>query len=140
MNEAARQDAVFRALGNPARRGMMDMLRAGPMTTGDIVLAHPGLSRFAVMQHLGVLEEAGLVVSQKLGRVRMNFLNVVPLREAVRRWIGAYEELWADELLDLKSRLETGPTPKGPARGRDQSRTAARGRSRGVRARSSSRG
>lgn len=117
---------------------MMDMLRAGPRPTGDLALAHPELSRFAVMQHLGVLEEAGLVLSQKVGRVRMNFLNVVPLREAVRRWISPYEAMWADELLDLKSRLEASEPPRFLHAEKPVSR--ARGERRGSNARSAPRG
>lgn len=99
-------DIVWRALASPLRRAILDLLRQGPRPTSDIVLAFPHLSRFGVMQHLGVLEEAGLVVAQKLGRVRLNFLNVVPIRMIHDRWISAYEAQWADELLGIKSRLE----------------------------------
>jgi DNA-binding transcriptional ArsR family regulator len=102
-------EPTWRALANPIRREMLDRLREGPLPTGELVLAFPDLSRFAVMQHLGVLEEGGLVVTHKFGRVRMNCLNVVPLRQISERWMSHYEALWADELIDLKRRLETDP-------------------------------
>jgi DNA-binding transcriptional ArsR family regulator len=102
-------EPTWRALANPIRREMLDLLRAGPLPTGELVLAFPDLSRFAVMQHLGVLEEGGLVVTQKFGRIRMNCLNVVPLRQIAERWMSRYEALWADELIDLKRRLESNP-------------------------------
>lgn len=115
-------EPTWRALANPIRREMLDRLREGPLPTGELVLAFPDLSRFAVMQHLGVLEEGGLVVTQKFGRVRMNCLNVVPLRQISERWISRYEALWADELIDLKSRLETNPERERQA---EQPRTAS---------------
>lgn len=84
----------------------MDLLRDAPLSTSDVVIAFPDLSRFAVMQHLGVLEEAGLVVPHRFGRVRMNCLNAVPLRLITQRWISRFDEEVSDSLIDLKSRLE----------------------------------
>ncbi|MGV3617472.1 MAG: ArsR/SmtB family transcription factor [Fimbriimonas sp.] len=81
-------DAIWRALGNPIRRGILDLLREGPLTTTGIGDHFPELSRFAVMQHLGVLEEARLVVSRKEGRRRVSHLNPVPMRELYERWVG----------------------------------------------------
>jgi len=112
-------EPVWRALANPLRREMLDRLREGPLPTGELVLGFPELSRFAVMQHLAVLESAGLVVSHKLGRTRMNCLNIVPIRLISERWISRYEALWADGLIDLKRRIEgttTKPTPARAAR------------------------
>ena len=105
-------EPTWRALANPIRREMLDRLREGPLPTGELVLTFPDLSRFAVMQHLGVLEEGGLVVTQKFGRVRMNCLNVVPLRQIAERWMSRYEALWADELIDLKRRIEGDGSPQ----------------------------
>ncbi|MFM9958726.1 MAG: ArsR/SmtB family transcription factor [Phycisphaerales bacterium] len=99
-------EPVWRALASPIRREMLDRLRGGPLSTSDLVLFFPEISRFAVMQHLDVLEEAGLVIPHKFGRVRMNCLNVVPLRAVLERWISRYEALWADELIELKARIE----------------------------------
>src|SRR5262245_31994201 len=80
-------DAVWRALSNPVRRQLLDALSAGPRTTGDLAAQVPELSRFAVMQHLGVLTDAGLVVARQRGRHRFNHLNSVPLRRWYERWV-----------------------------------------------------
>lgn len=105
-------DGVWRALANPVRREILDRLRDGALSTGELVMEFPELSRFAVMQHLGVLEKAGLVIHRKVGRTRLNFINVVPIRRIYERWVTRYEEYWAGSLLDLQRRVEGG-TPKG---------------------------
>lgn len=81
------EDAVWRALANGHRRAILDRLRAGPLTTGELAARMPKLSRYAVMQHLGVLEEAGLVLVRREGRQRFNYLNAVPLQRAYERWV-----------------------------------------------------
>lgn len=101
-------DAVFRALGNPTRRSILDLLRRGPLTTGDLAAAHPELSRYAVMQHLGVLVGAGLVVVRRQGRQRFNHLDAVPLREVYERWVGEIAGSSAGELLALRRHIERG--------------------------------
>jgi DNA-binding transcriptional ArsR family regulator len=85
---------------------MLDMLRDGPLTTGDLSAAFPELSRFAVMQHLGVLTEANLVIVQRQGRQRFNYLNAVPIREIYERWVSRYAGHWASALIGLKRALE----------------------------------
>ena len=80
-------DAVWKALSNPHRRALLDALRDGPRATGELAEALPDLSRFAVMQHLGVLVDAGLVLTRKEGRHRHHFLNAVPIQEAYERWV-----------------------------------------------------
>ena len=75
----ASDDDLWRALANPVRRRLLDALREGPRTTGQLSAAVPSLSRYAVMQHLGVLTDAGLVVARRRGRERFNHLNPVPL-------------------------------------------------------------
>jgi DNA-binding transcriptional ArsR family regulator/uncharacterized protein YndB with AHSA1/START domain len=106
---------VWSALANPLRRAVLDELRAGPRTTGELAAAHPELSRFAVMQHLGVLEEAGLLLVRREGRRRLNHLNPVPLEEIRRRWLSRFGEQAAGALLALKEHVEheqegrTGP-------------------------------
>jgi len=75
------QGAVFKALADERRREILDLLRDGPMTTGDICLRFRKLDRCTVMQHLGVLEAAVLVIAKREGRVRWNYLNVVPVQE-----------------------------------------------------------
>lgn len=99
-------DAVFRALADPTRRAVLDLLRVRPRTTGELAAAMAGLSRFAVMKHLGVLVEAGLVVARKEGRVRWNHLNAVPLRGVYERWVSRYEGAWAGALLSLRRHAE----------------------------------
>ena len=78
---------MWRALSNPLRRELLDRLVAGPLTTGELAATHPELSRFAVMQHLGVLESAGLVLVRREGRRRLNYLNAVPVQQVCERWV-----------------------------------------------------
>jgi len=80
-------DSVWRALSNPLRRDLLDRLVPGPMTTGELAATEPELSRFAVMQHLGVLESAGLVLVRREGRRRLNYLNAVPVQQVCERWV-----------------------------------------------------
>ncbi len=99
-------DAVWKALANPQRRALLDAMRNGPRTTGDLVAALPELSRFAVMQHLGVLTDAGLVLARKDGRNRQNFLNAVPIQEAYERWVPALAQGAATSAVALRNYLE----------------------------------
>ena len=101
-----RADRVFKALADGTRRKMLDLLAAKTLTTGELVEAFPELSRFGVMKHLDVLEEAGLLVITREGRQRWNRLNPVPLREVVRRWMGRQEEMWADIALNIRDAAE----------------------------------
>ena len=93
---------------------MLDLLCDGPMATGVIAEEFHELSRFAVMQHLGVLEEADLVVPRREGRVRLNYLNPVPIQRIYHRWVSRYQEPWAESLVALKGTMES----EAPARGR----------------------
>lgn len=77
---------MWRALANPVRRRILDALRKAPLTTGALAERFPELSRFAVMQHLAVLEEGGLIVPHREGRERYNYLNPVPIQEIFQRW------------------------------------------------------
>jgi len=99
-------DAVFKALADPTRRGLLDQLKDGPRTTGQLCAAFMQLSRFAVMKHLGVLESAGLLIVKRQGRERYNYLNSVPIRQIYERWMGPYAELWSSSLLRLKDYVE----------------------------------
>jgi DNA-binding transcriptional ArsR family regulator len=114
-------DAVFRALADPTRRRILDLLKPGPATTGALCAQFPELSRFAVMKHLGILEEAGLVLARRDGRQRWNYLNAVPIRQVYERWMGPFAELWSSSLLRLKDYVELGisarePRPEEPPR------------------------
>lgn len=83
-----RIDPLFKALADPTRRRVIELLRQGPATTGELVAHFPDLTRFAVMKHLAVLEEAGLVTTHKTGRERWNQLNPVPLDHVRDAWFG----------------------------------------------------
>lgn len=97
---------VWRALSSPVRRRMLDGLRRGPRTTSELGEAFPSLSRYAVMQHLAVLEDAGLVLVRREGRHRYNFLNAVPLRQVYERWVSRYAGQAAGEVLRVKRFVE----------------------------------
>ncbi|MCS7476598.1 ArsR/SmtB family transcription factor [Umezawaea endophytica] len=98
-------DLVWRALANPLRRAILDVLRAGPRTTGELVEALES-DRHVVMQHLGVLREADLVLVEPKGRSRVNHLNPVPIQRIHRRWVAEFEQPWAAALVGLKDTLE----------------------------------
>src|SRR3954470_15726703 len=95
---ADKLDAVWKALADPTRRAILDLLRAGPRPTTEVVQAFPRLSRFGVMKHLEVLREAGLVQSRDEGRQRVNSLNAMPIRQIYERWVGPFQELWTGHL------------------------------------------
>lgn len=99
-------DRVWRALADPTRRDLLDGLRTGPRTTGELAARTPGLSRYAVMKHLGVLEDAGLITVHREGRKRFNHLNAVPLKQVYDRWVSKYEDQWSGSLLSLKRFME----------------------------------
>ncbi len=87
---ADRDDRVFKALAGADRRRILDLLRDAPRTTSDLCAYLDHLDRTTVMQHLGVLEEAGLVFSRKRGRSRWNYLDVSPVQRIHERWISQY--------------------------------------------------
>ena len=99
-------DLVFKALAGADRRRILDLLRDAPMTTGDIGKNLPHLDRTTVMQHLGVLEKARLIISRKEGRCRWNYLDVSPIQRIHERWIAAYAVPSADLLSKLQRSLE----------------------------------
>ncbi|HEY3163451.1 MAG TPA: helix-turn-helix domain-containing protein, partial [Candidatus Limnocylindrales bacterium] len=84
---------IFRALGDPSRRLLLDRLfdRDG-QTLGELAAGLPGMTRFGVMRHLDVLEEAGLIETRKVGREKHHYLNPVPIRLVADRWIGKFAE------------------------------------------------
>ena len=99
-------DDVFRALADPTRRGLLDELFREDGQTLSALQRRLPMTRFGVMKHLRVLEEAGLVVTRRRGREKLHFLNVVPIRLIHDRWVSKYAEPWAATLSDLKHRLE----------------------------------
>ena len=105
--ESRASQAVWKALSNPVRRQILDALRAGPETTGDLADRFPDLSRFAVMQHLRVLQAAELVVVRRDGRKRYNYLNPVPIQQVYDRWVVRYLKPWTEALVRLSDELES---------------------------------
>ncbi len=100
-------DAVFRALADPTRRALLDALFQEDGQTLSALDALFDISRFGVMKHLKLLEEAGLIVTRRRGREKLHFLNAVPIRLVHDRWVSKYAEPWVATLSDLKTRLET---------------------------------
>ncbi|WP_035847477.1 ArsR/SmtB family transcription factor [Kitasatospora azatica] len=100
-------DLIFKALADPTRRSLLDELFREDGQTLSALEARFETSRFAVMKHLKVLEEAGLVVTRRQGREKLHFLNPVPIRLVHDRWVSKYAQPWAAGLSDLKSRLES---------------------------------
>jgi len=99
-------DSTWKALSDPTRRKILDLLRDGPRQTTEIVEQFPQLSRFGVMKHLDVLREVGLVNTRSEGRRRINSLNVTPIRQTMERWINKYEAYWTNTLLRVKDAVE----------------------------------
>ena len=113
-----KSDFIWKALADPTRREILDMLQDGPLQTTPIVEAFPKLSRFAVMKHLDVLRDANLVKTRTEGRKRINSLNAAPLRDVIERWIGKYEAYWANSLLRVKESAESTEQTKSQKKGR----------------------
>jgi DNA-binding transcriptional ArsR family regulator len=99
-------DAVFRALADPVRRQLLDRLHARNGRTLGELCEGQEMTRQAVTKHLGILEEANLVVTVKRGREKLHYLNPVPIHEIAERWIGKYERVRLRALGDLKRNLE----------------------------------
>src|SRR5436190_21728429 len=99
-------EAVFKALADPTRRSLLDELYKQDGQTLSVLERRLPMTRFGVMKHLKVLEEAGLVVARKHGREKLHFLNPVPIRLVHDRWVSKYAEPWAAALSELKTRLE----------------------------------
>jgi len=103
---------VWKALGSPHRRALLDALRGGARTTTDLCDVLPQLSRYAVMQHLAVLERAGVVIVRRTGRERWNELNAVPIQRELERWLNGFQRATASQLLAFERHLKSTPTAK----------------------------
>jgi uncharacterized protein YndB with AHSA1/START domain len=99
-------DAVFRSLADPTRRSLLDELFNQDGQTLSALEQRLPMTRFGVMKHLRVLEDAGLVTTKRRGREKLHFLNPVPIRLVHDRWVSKYAEPWAATLSGLKHRLE----------------------------------
>ncbi|MEL6915646.1 MAG: helix-turn-helix domain-containing protein [Pseudomonadota bacterium] len=103
-------DAIFKAMADPARRNLLDALRAEDGQTLTALGGRLEMTRFGVMKHLAVLEEAGLITTLKRGRFKYHYLNPVPLQEALDRWIAPMARATTRGVLDLKAQLERRET------------------------------
>jgi uncharacterized protein YndB with AHSA1/START domain len=99
-------DEVFKALADPTRRGLLDELFEQDGQSLSALEQRLPMTRFGVMKHLKVLEEAGLVITKKQGREKLHYLNAVPIRLVHDRWVSKYSEPWVATLSELKTRLE----------------------------------
>jgi DNA-binding transcriptional ArsR family regulator len=102
-------DRVFKALADPSRRFLLDLLFVRDGRTQSELESELEMTRFGVAKHLKVLEEAGLVVVRRSGREKLHFLNPVPIRQIHDRWIDKYTEHQVTALIDLKRQLEEEP-------------------------------
>jgi DNA-binding transcriptional ArsR family regulator len=99
-------DLVFKALADPTRRFLLDLLFQRDGRTLTELESELDMTRFGVMKHLRVLEDAGLVVARRSGREKLHFLNPIPIQLIHERWIDKYRERQASALLELKTQLE----------------------------------
>jgi DNA-binding transcriptional ArsR family regulator len=99
-------DLVFRALADPTRRSLLDELFKQDGQTLSMLEERLPMTRFGVMKHLKLLEEAGLVVTRRSGREKLHYLNTVPIQLIHDRWVSKYAERWAVGLTQLKQDLE----------------------------------
>jgi DNA-binding transcriptional ArsR family regulator len=99
-------DLLFKALADPSRRMLLDLLHAHDGQTLNELCEHLDMTRQGVTQHLAVLEEANLVATVRRGREKLHFLNPVPLQEIYERWIAKFEKRRLKALDDLKRKLE----------------------------------
>ncbi|MGZ6825954.1 MAG: ArsR/SmtB family transcription factor [Mycobacteriales bacterium] len=104
-------DEVFRALADPTRRALLDELFREDGQSLGALEERFAMTRFGVMKHLRVLEEAGLVVTRRQGREKRHHLNPVPIRLVHDRWVSKYAAPWAAALSDLKAHLESTQEP-----------------------------
>ncbi|MFZ2503261.1 MAG: metalloregulator ArsR/SmtB family transcription factor [Nocardioides sp.] len=113
------QDDVFKALADPTRRAILDLLfvRDG-QSVGEVCgeLADQ-MSRFGVMKHLAVLEEANLITTQRQGRTKLLYLNPVPIEQIADRWIAKYAARFSSALVELKTSLEAPNRPPAATKG-----------------------
>ncbi len=100
-------DSVFHALAHESRRKILDLVKARPgQGVGELAQAFD-VSRIAVMNHLAVLEKAGLITSEKQGLTRRLYLNAAPIQMIHERWLDTFSAYWADQLLTIKQAAES---------------------------------
>ncbi|MEO1166682.1 MAG: helix-turn-helix domain-containing protein, partial [Chloroflexota bacterium] len=100
------QELVFKALADEHRRTLLDALFKEDGQTLSELCSYLPMTRYGVMKHLGILEEAGLITSEKVGREKHHYLNAVPLQQVYERWVSKYTRPWAHSLVNLKTHVE----------------------------------
>lgn len=100
-------DSVFQALSSEHRRKILDLVKSMPGCSVGDVSKYFDMSRIAVMKHLKVLEEAQLIISEKQGRTRELYFNIVPIQLIYDRWTTEYGRFWASQVTDLKFKVES---------------------------------
>jgi DNA-binding transcriptional ArsR family regulator len=105
-------DEIFKALADPTRRGLLDELFRDDGQRLSALEERLPMTRFGVMKHLKVLEEAGLIVTKRRGREKLHFLNAVPIRLVHDRWVNKYAEPWVATLSELKHVIEENSMEK----------------------------
>jgi DNA-binding transcriptional ArsR family regulator len=101
-----KQDLIFGALADSRRREILDLLKDQPKTTGDLCAHFPKMDRCTVMQHLGVLEKADLIIVKRQGRLRWNYINPLPIKDIYDRWISRYASQAVSILAKMKRDME----------------------------------
>jgi uncharacterized protein YndB with AHSA1/START domain len=114
-DNAMKQDEVFKALADPSRRKLLDVLFEQDGQTLLELQAHLPMTRFGCMKHLQILEEAGLITTRKVGREKHHYLNPVPIQLVYDRWVSKYAQPWTQTLALLKNNLEEITMDKKPA-------------------------
>ena len=102
MNDHQHMDAIFQALAHETRRAMLDIVRNSPGIAVGALAAEFDVSRIAVMKHLTVLEDAGLIISEKDGRSRKLYFNAAPIQMIYDRWTDEYSSYWSSKLTHIK--------------------------------------
>lgn len=121
MNHDCDMDAVFQALAHGTRRRILDLVREQPGIAVGALAREFDVSRIAVMKHLRVLDDAGLVVSRRDGRSRRLYFNAVPIQLIHDRWTDDYSAYWSSRVTDLKYRAETrAAASQGKKKGDDE--------------------
>lgn len=99
-------DKIFKALADPSRREILDIVKNRPGITVNEITEHFNFTRFAMMKHLKILEEVELIVPRKEGKFKKLYINVMPIQMVYDRWISRYSAIWAKNLSSFKYKLE----------------------------------
>ncbi|NOX83483.1 MAG: helix-turn-helix transcriptional regulator [Alphaproteobacteria bacterium] len=123
MLESRDMDAVFQALAQPSRRRMLDIIKDEPGIGVGALAGAFDVSRIAVMKHLAVLEQAGLILSRKDGRVRKLYFNAAPIQMIHERWTTQYSAYWAGQLTRIKYLAEAQHAEPDASKTNDKRKT-----------------